>query len=139
MKKMLFVIGLLFTHFAINAQSNNFQKLIGKWIISSEDGTPAYLEILDSANILLTYQGETRKCNDAKIHFDKSPYWFDFTTGTGDSAITVKTLMEVFDNGVAKWQLFVDEDRSPYFTATKGEILYLKRSKSNVLTASNTR
>ena len=139
MKKLLLLVSML-TSFGANAQtasnkSANFDKLIGKWVINSDDGTPAYLEIIDSANILLTYQGETRKCENTKMNFDKSPYWFDFTSKDGDSAIHVKTILEVFDNDVAKWQLFVDEERTPHFTATKGEILYLKKAKGAITVA----
>ena len=120
-----------------SSKTSNFQKLVGKWVINSDDGTPAYLEIIDSATILLTYQGETRKCENAKLNFDKSPYWFDFTSGSGDSVLHVKTILEVFDNDVAKWQLFVDEERTPYFTASRGEILYMKKSKNNAVTTAS--
>jgi hypothetical protein len=134
MKKSMFVFSLsLILSSTIHSQTNNFNKLIGKWEISTEDGQPAYLEIIDSATIILTYMGETKKCNNPQINFTKSPHWFDFSTGNSDSAIQIKSLVEIFDNDIIKWQLFVDEERTPYFTATKGEIFYLKKSRLPVV------
>ncbi len=114
-------------------QSKNFDKLVGRWEIVSEDGEKAYLEVIDSMNIHLTYQGETRKCLNPRINFSKSPIWFDFTTGEADSAVRVQSLVEIFDSGIIKWQLFVDEERSPHFTASRGEILYMRKSKPAVI------
>jgi hypothetical protein len=31
---------------------------------------------------------------------------------------------------VIKWQVFIDEDRPAYFSSTKGEMLYLKKTRT---------
>ena len=117
-------------------QAKRFQDMIGRWEFVGEQNAGASLEILDSSTMVLNYMGETRKIMNIKLDFSNSPLWFDFAAQDTASIIQVKSLLEVGDN-VMKWQLFVNEDRSPHFTSKKGEILYLKRAKSNVITASN--
>ena len=119
-----------------SGQAKRFQDMIGRWEFVGEQNAGASLEILDSSTMVLNYMGETRKIMNIKLDFSKSPLWFDFAAQDTASIIQVKSLLEVGDN-VMKWQLFVNEDRSPHFTSKKGEILYLKRAKSNVITASN--
>lgn len=120
------------------APEKKFTDLIGSWTIAGEQNAGASLEILDSTNIILKYMGETRRISNVKIDFSKSPIWFDFTArDTADNQQPIKSLVEIGDS-VMKWQLFIDEDRTPSFTSKKGEILYLKKSSAvPTVTASN--
>ena len=50
-----------------------------------------------------------------------------------------KAVLQVMNDSVIKWQLFVGEERARYFTSSKGELYYLKRSKKEaaVLSSNN--
>src|SRR5947208_2623032 len=126
MKKLLFPIGLLLI-FQIhsNGQVKKFSDLLGKWDIVGEQNTGGALEIIDSATIFLTYQGERKKIEGYKIDFSKSPYWFDFSTRDTSSTIQIKSLLQPINEGMLKWQLFVDEDRVDHFSSSKGILYYL--------------
>jgi len=41
----------------------------------------------------------------------------------------VKSILEILNDNMIKWQLFVDEERSPHFSSTKGEMFYLRKVK----------
>ena len=135
MKKVLFVFAISF--FAVKgiSQQKKLTDLVGRWEIASDQNNVASLEVIDSTNITLFYNGEKMKLTDYKIDFTKSPIWFDFSTGSGDSAVSVKSLIEIVSDTIIKWQLFVDEERTPYFSATKGELFFLKRSKDSAVTS----
>jgi hypothetical protein len=128
MKRALVVMMSAFI--ALNGFSQkNFKDLIGHWEIVDQQGTNATLDIIDSSLILLSYNGEKKKIIDYKIDFTKSPIWFDFSTSDTSSVITVKSLIEILNDNMIKWQLFVDEERTPYFSSTKGEMFYLRKAK----------
>ena len=113
------------------AQMKNIQELSGRWDITGESpGTS--LEIADSANIFLTYMGEKKRITSYHADFTKSPYWFDFTISDSSGVMQIKSLLQVYSNNIMKWQLFLDEERTPYFTASRGEIIYLKRMSTGV-------
>ena len=107
----------------------NFKDLIGRWEIMDQQGFNATLEIIDSSTILLCYNGEKKKIIDYKIDFTKSPIWFDFSTSDTSSVVTVKSILEILNDNMIKWQLFVDEERTPHFSSTKGEMFYLRKAK----------
>lgn len=104
--------------------------LIGIWEFSGEQNAGAYLEIIDSATIILSYNGEKKKIIDYKIDFQKSPIWFDFTTRDTSSIVSVKSLLLIMNDSLLKWQLFVDEERTPFFSSSKGELVYLRKAKT---------
>jgi len=137
MKKCVFIIVAIFIFAsALFAQPRKLQDMIGRWEIGGEEN--ASLEIIDSSHIFLTYMGETKRISNLKVDFTKNPCWFDFTTTDSASTIQVKSLMVIYGEGTLKWQLFIDEERSPYFTASKGEIFYLKkRAPAMTATASS--
>lgn len=110
--------------------------LVGVWEFTGEDNAGAYLEIIDSTNIILVYNGEKRKILDYKIDYQKSPIWFDFTTSDTSSVVSIKSLLEITNDNLLKWQLFVDEDRTPFFSSTKGEIVYLRKSQTTATATS---
>ena len=109
--------------------------LIGLWEIVGEQNDSASLEVIDSSTIILNYMGEKKRIIDYKIDFQKSPIWFDFSTGDSSSVVLVKSLLEILNDNMIKWQLFVDEDRTDYFSSTKGELYYLRKAKPSIGTA----
>jgi len=133
MKKMFIVAGV-FVLFSLQGfcQSKKFQDIKGRWTIIGEQGPEISLEIIDSADMVLTYMGEEKKMLNYKIDFSKSPAWFDFSVkDTTSSILNVKSIIEIVNESLIKWQLFVDEDRPDHFSSSKGELFYLKREKIN--------
>ena len=119
-------------------QQKKLNDLIGRWEIVGEQTDSASLEVIDSSTIILNYMGEKRKIIDYKIDFQKSPIWFDFSTGDSSSTVSVKSLLEIMNDSMIKWQLFVDEDRTDHFSSSKGELYYLRKTKpvtSNAIVA----
>ena len=135
MKKIFFVLMILFTGTEAFNQQKHLKDLIGRWEIIGEQGDSASLEIIDSSTIILNYMGERKKIFEYKIDFQRSPIWFDFSTGDSSSTVMVKSLLEVMNDNMIKWQLFVDEDRTEHFSSTKGELYYLRKAKPAVITA----
>ena len=126
---------ILFTGTEAFNQQKQLKDLIGRWEIVGEQSDSASLEIIDSSTIILNYMGERKKILEYKIDFQRSPIWFDFSTGDSSSTVVVKSLLEVMNDSMIKWQLFVDEDRTEHFSSTKGELYYLRKAKPAVITA----
>jgi hypothetical protein len=132
MKKcLIIIISFIFFSQAVSGQVKRFEDLIGKWDIAGED-VGGSLEIIDSANIYLTYMDQRKKVITYSLDLTKSPVWFDFTVPDTSGILEVKSLVQVFGDNALKWQIFVDEDRSNYFTASRGELLYLKKTRTGV-------
>ena len=117
-------------------QQKKLKDLIGRWEIVGEQNDSASLEVIDSSTIILNYMGEKKKIIDYKIDFQRSPIWFDFSTGDSSSTVVVKSLLEIINDNMIKWQLFVDEERTDHFSSTKGELYYLRKAKPAIITAS---
>ena len=126
---------ILFTGNEAFNQQKQLKDLIGRWEIVGEQSDSASLEIIDSSTIILNYMGERKKIIEYKIDFQRSPIWFDFSTGDSSSTVLVKSLLEVMNDSMIKWQLFVDEDRTEHFSSTKGELYYLRKAKPAAITA----
>ena len=138
MKKIYAVVGFfILLSLNVSAQAKRVQDIAGRWEFTGEENAGATLDIIDSSTIILTYQGDTRKITNIKMDFSKSPSWFDFTTKDTSSLVNIKSLIEIVGENMMKWQLFIDEERTPYFSAKKGEVLYLRRTKPTTATASN--
>ena len=135
MKKIFFVLMILFTGTEAFNQQKQLKDLVGRWEIIGEQSDSASLEIIDSSTIILNYMGERKKITEYKIDFQRSPIWFDFSTGDSSSTVLVKSLLEVMNDSMIKWQLFVDEDRTAHFSSTKGELYYLRKAKPAAITA----
>jgi len=116
-------------------QQKQLKDLVGRWEIIGEQSDSASLEIIDSSTIILNYMGERKKIIEYKIDFQRSPIWFDFSTGDSSSTVVVKSLLEIMNDSMIKWQLFVDEDRTDHFSSTKGELYYLRKTKPAIITA----
>jgi hypothetical protein len=130
MKKILFVLIILFSAISAFNQQKNLKNLIGRWEIIDAQNSGASLEVIDSSTIILSFNGEMKKITDYKIDFTKSPIWFDFSTSDTSSIVAVKSLLEIINDNTIRWQLFVDEERMAHFTSNKGEMLYLRKAKS---------
>ena len=126
---------ILFTGTEAFNQQKQLKDLIGRWEIVGEQSDSASLEIIGSSTIILNYMGERKKIIEYKIDFQRSPIWFDFSTGDSSSTVVVKSLLEVMNDSMIKWQLFVDEDRTEHFSSTKGELYYLRKAKPAAITA----
>ena len=55
------------------AQQKDLKALVGVWEFTGEQNAGAYLEIVDSNTMILSYNGEKKKIIDYKIDFNKSP------------------------------------------------------------------
>ena len=130
MKRMIIITGMLaFLGTTGFGQQKKLKDLIGLWEIVGEQNDSASLEVIDSSTIILKCMGEKKKIIDYKIDFQKSPIWFDFSTGDSSTVVLVKSLLEIMNDNMIKWQLFVDEDRTDHFSSTKGELYYLRKVK----------
>lgn len=113
------------------SQQKNLKDLVGHWEIVGDTNNTASLDVVDSNTIILTYNGEKKKVLDYKIDFTRSPIWFDFSTPDDSASVmTIKSLIEIMNNNMIKWQLFLDEERTPYFSSSKGELFYLRKTKN---------
>lgn len=129
MKKSLILLLFSFSAIVSSGQAK-FADFIGKWQVAGEKESGAALEIIDSSQLYLTYMGERKPILDYNFNFDKQPYWFDFTIQDTSGVIKVKSIFQKVNDDVIKWQLFLNEDRSNYFTSSRGELFYLTKSKS---------
>ena len=146
MKKLFVVFGLLvgITSFSQNsvrqipksnltnnksAQDKTIFNLIGSWEIIGARSEGGGLEILDSNSIVMTFEGQKKPITSCTFDFSKSPIWFDFSVKEDGDTMVVKSIIEVISEDLVKWQVFMDEERTEHFTASKGEMFYLKRNK----------
>jgi hypothetical protein len=130
MKKILLIPIILFLAISAFSQQKNIKHLIGRWEIIDEQNSGASLEVIDDSTFFLSYNGEKKKIIDYKIDFTKKPIWFDFSTNDTASFVNVKSLLEIINDNTIKWQLFVDEERTSQFSSSKGEMLFLRKTKS---------
>lgn len=130
MKKFRIILAaFIFLQCDANAQVKKFSDLVGRWEITGEELPGASLEIIDSSSMYLTYMGEKKKITGYSLDLTKSPAWFDFTLPDSSGILHVKSIVQVYGDNVMKWQLFLEEERSAYFTASRGEMMYLKKTK----------
>jgi hypothetical protein len=135
MKKIFLMLIVLFAGTQAFNQQKQFKDLVGRWEIVGEKDDSASLDVIDSSTIILSYMGEKKKIIDYKIDFQKSPIWFDFSTvDSASSIVAVKSILELVNDNMLKWQLFLDEDRTDHFSSTKGELFYLRKAKPAVTT-----
>lgn len=130
MKKVFLMLIILFAGRQAFNQQKQFKDLVGRWEIVGEKDDSASLEVIDSSTIILSYMGEKKKIIDYKIDFQRSPIWFDFSTvDSASSIVSVKSILEMLNDNMLKWQLFLDEDRTDHFSSTRGELFYLRKAK----------
>jgi hypothetical protein len=108
------------------------QDIVGSWEIigTKNEGS---LDIQDEYSVIVNYRGERRSISDFSMDFSKSPIWFDFTVRDSSGSMVIKSIMEIISPDLIKWQVFIDEERSPHFTAERGELFYLKRLRIKTL------
>ncbi len=135
MKSIVTFLFICLLSMAANSQARKFKDFIGNWEITGEQ--KATLQVIDSATIILTCMGEKKVISNYKIDFSKSPIWFDFSTTDSSGVVNIKSLVEIVGDDMIKWQLFIDEERPAYFSSSKGELFYLKKSRATTILASN--
>jgi len=128
MKKIIMLVSLLATLNVTGiSQKTKFQDISGAWEVVGDQS--ASLNIIDSSSIEFTFLGEKKTITGYSIDLSKSPCWLDFSATDSASAFKVKSIVQRVGEDVLKWQLFIDEERSPYFTSGRGEVFYLKKVK----------
>jgi hypothetical protein len=128
MKKIISIAAFLACiTISVGAQSIKFTDLIGTWEIVGEKG--ASLQVIDSNTIILTYMGEKKRLTNYSLDVSKSPCWFDFSASDSTSVVKVKSLLDKEGDNIMKWQLFIDEERTPHFSTGKGETFYMRRQR----------
>lgn len=113
---------------------NDIQTIIGRWEIVGTKDEGGRLEILDTSTIVISYGGEKKILSGFNIDFTKSPIWFDFFVRDSSKTMNVKSIMEIINEDLIKWQVFMNEERMAHFTSEKGELFYLKRVKIKSVT-----
>jgi hypothetical protein len=131
--RIIVIAGLFFLSVSGFGQNTKFRDISGKWEVVGDPNANATLTIVDSSTIEFSYMGEKKTVSNYTIDYSKSPYWLDFTATDSSASFHVKSILQKVGDDVLKWQLFIDEDRSPYFTSSKGEVFYLKRSRTPVV------
>ena len=73
--KKIFIAAGVFVLVSLPAfcQPKKIQDIIGRWNVIGEQDPGVHLEIIDSADIVLTCMGEEKKMLNYKIDFSKSP------------------------------------------------------------------
>jgi hypothetical protein len=138
MKTFLSIIiigGLFLLSVSGFGQNSKFRDIAGKWEVVGDPNANATLSIVDSSTIEFSYMGEKKTISNYTIDYSKSPYWLDFNAADSSSSFQVKSILQKVGDDVLKWQLFIDEDRSPYFTSSSGEVFYLKKARQSAVTA----
>jgi hypothetical protein len=141
MKTILRIIaigGLFLLSVSGYAQNTKFKDIAGKWEVVGDPNANATLTIIDSSTIEFSYMGEKKTISNYTINYNKSPYWLDFTATDSIASFRVKSILQKVGDDILKWQLFIDEDRSPFFTASKGEVFYLKKARPALTTTAVT-
>ena len=128
MKKIVIVMFISLFGISAFSQANKFKNIIGSWEIISDDEPGGRLDIIDSTTIVIKFMGEEKKLTGCKVDFTKTPFWFDFSAKDTTAALNdVKSLLEILNDDMMRWQVFIDEERADHFTTQSGELFYLKR------------
>ncbi|MEO7923565.1 MAG: hypothetical protein ABIR30_07795 [Chitinophagaceae bacterium] len=129
-KKYILLLSFPLLTIQANSQGKKINDILGRWEIGGDNNKGAYLQIIDSSTIILNYMGETKTLVDCKIDFSKNPAWFDFSAKDTSSILRFKSLLMIVGEDMIKWQIFIDEERPSHFSSTKGELLYLKKTRA---------
>jgi hypothetical protein len=104
------------------AQKWSFNDLVGNW--RAENG--AGLQVIDSNNIFVVYNQEKKKVETFNINLKGNPATLDFEVRDSGATMVLKTLLQFVTRDLIQWQVFEGE-RPANFTASGGELLYLRR------------
>ena len=129
MKKFLVVVMLACASQSILAQTKTIANLTGRWEAIDNSKERGGLEIIDSNQLYLVYGDQKRKIESYKADFSRSPAFFEFTVKDSTNTITLKSLIQLVNDDVLKWQIFDVEQQPVFFVSDRGDLLYLKRKK----------
>ena len=106
------------------AQKWTFTDLVGNWRAANGAG----LQVIDSNNIFVVYENEKKKAERAFIDFKSNPSSLDFEIKDSNSTYVLKSLFQFVSKDLLQWQVFEGE-RPANFTASEGELVYLRRKQ----------
>lgn len=106
------------------AQQWSFKDLVGTWTAANGAG----IMVIDSNNIFLAYNHEKKKVESADVNFKSNPASLDLVIKDEDSSYSLKTIFQFVTKDLIQWQVFENE-RPANFTASNGELLYLRRKR----------
>jgi len=132
MKGIVVAVMLILLNMRSLGQPKKVQDIMGHWEVAGKQNSGCGLEIIDSTSLVLIYMSERKIVHDFRIDYTKSPMWLDFSVKDSGAVINVKSLLEIINDSMIKWQLFIDEDRVDHFSSNKGELYYLKKSTPNL-------
>lgn len=99
-----------------------FNDVVGNWRAANGAG----LQVIDSNNIFIMLDQEKKKVQAATFNFSISPSTLDLVIRDSSETYVLKTLFQFVTKDLIQWQVF-EEERPPNFTASSGELLYLRR------------
>lgn len=125
MKKLLVVLAFFVSMMGVaGAQDKyNFENLKGSW----RNRNGAGLDIVDSNTIYIVYGTQKKLVTRCKADFSKSPVWLDLAVKESGKVTTLKSLLLFVNDDLLQWQVFDSETRPAYFSANRGDMLFLKR------------
>ncbi len=125
-------IAIVFSLFFIQASSQTkiTDKLIGTWEgIDSAQEMGSIIIKKDNVMQLVLSPSESIECG-YKIDTTKSPMLFDILIEEEGEVRTMKGLLLFINNDTIKWEIFMDRERTPNFSAEASDnIILLHRKK----------
>lgn len=129
MKKIVWVLVVLFLYGTAAAQVRSISSLTGTWEAVDADNASGGLQVVDSTKLFLVYGDQKKTLTTFKLDFTKSPAWFDFTVQDGKQSIQLKSLIQFINEDLLQWQIFEGSTRPVHFANDAGDVLYLRRKK----------
>ena len=129
MKKILFVLLVLFAYTTGTAQQRSISSLTGTWVAADSENANGGIQVIDSTRMFLIYGDQKKPITSYKLDFSQSPAWFDFTVRDGAKSIQLKSLIQFINEDLVQWQIFEGTTRPVHFANEAGDVLYLRRKK----------
>src|SRR5688572_32227621 len=129
MKKILFILLVLFAYTTGTAQQRSISSLTGTWVAADSENANGGIQVIDSTRMFLIYGDQKKPITSYKLDFSQSPAWFDFTVRDGAQSIQLKSLIQFINEDLVQWQIFEGTTRPVHFANEAGDVLYLRRKK----------
>jgi membrane protease subunit (stomatin/prohibitin family) len=105
------------------AQSFGLNDLKGKWTTTNGAG----IHVVDSNQVFLLYQGERKETSSVSLNMQSKPAYLDFHVVDSTGNTKIQSIFQFVNSNLIQWQVFEGE-RPLNFTASRGELLFLRRS-----------